>query len=337
MHNHNRLPVVSITIAAYNVSEWLRPCLDSVASQTYPYFECIIINDCSSDITPEIAKEYTEKDSRFILIEHDVNSGLAAARKTGLDNCTGKYVWQIDGDDYIAEDALEELVGIAERDNCDLVRGRFVSDNGKSLMKDNITTHTPVLSNVTFEDSYIYLYAHSIWLNMFRTDFIREINVPDYSKIDLGEDIVFDSYAFSKARTISTTNRIIYYYRLREGSYTRTNLAKRRYMEEAKAHAITYKNYDGFPIVQIDFMINFSSHRMNWIKNCCNYCSKPLALDVISEFKKLYAGWNPHLAYTLAKKNRHINWNPEKNPHVMRFAELMHVADREAIYQSMIR
>ena len=85
-------PLVSIIIPAYNVSGYLRKCLDSVLSQTYSNFQVIIIDDGSTDESPNICDQYAEKDRRFV-VRHQQNAGLSAARNVGLKLAKGDYIF----------------------------------------------------------------------------------------------------------------------------------------------------------------------------------------------------------------------------------------------------
>jgi glycosyltransferase involved in cell wall biosynthesis len=115
---------VSVIIPVYNVEEFLRQCLASVASQTLSDIEIICVNDCSSDNSQVILDEYAADNEDFVLLTHDKNSGLSAARNTGLEASTGQYVFFLDSDDMIArDDALEILYRAACTDDADEVIG----------------------------------------------------------------------------------------------------------------------------------------------------------------------------------------------------------------------
>lgn len=115
---------VSVIIPVYNVEEFLRQCLASVASQTLSDIEIICVNDCSSDNSQVILDEYAAENENFILLMHDKNRGLSAARNTGLEVSTGQYVFFLDSDDLLARDnALEILYRAACADAADEVIG----------------------------------------------------------------------------------------------------------------------------------------------------------------------------------------------------------------------
>ena len=102
------MPAVSIVIPVYNIGKYLEKCLDSVVAQTFPDIEIIVVNDGSTDNSPEIIARYADKDSRIVVIDKS-NEGLAYARKSGIEAARGTYIYHLDGDDYLELDAIELL------------------------------------------------------------------------------------------------------------------------------------------------------------------------------------------------------------------------------------
>lgn len=109
------IPFASIIIPVYNAENYLRRCLDSVASQTCPDFECILVDDGSSDDSPRICDEYAARDGRFRVI-HQANAGASAARNAGLDIACAPWLLFVDADDAIAPCTLE-LVRQVQQEN----------------------------------------------------------------------------------------------------------------------------------------------------------------------------------------------------------------------------
>ena len=100
------MPAVSIIIPVYNIGKYLEKCLDSVIAQTFPDIEIIVVNDGSTDNSPEIIARYVDKDPRIVVIDK-ANEGLAYARKSGIEAANGEYIQHLDGDDYLELDAIE--------------------------------------------------------------------------------------------------------------------------------------------------------------------------------------------------------------------------------------
>lgn len=103
---------VSILVAVYNAEPYLRACLDSLISQTYRDIEIMCIDDCSTDSSPSILYEYSQRDPRINVITLNENQGQAHARNIGLAQTTGNLVCMLDADDWFASDAIEQAVSV---------------------------------------------------------------------------------------------------------------------------------------------------------------------------------------------------------------------------------
>ena len=130
---------VSVVIPVYNVEKYLGECLDSVLRQTLKDLEVICVDDGSMDGSPAILAEYARKDPRIKVVTR-ANGGLSAARNTGMDAATGKYIYFLDSDDWIVDDAMEKCLVVCERDGLDqLVFGCEVhvsADDGRAIDMD---------------------------------------------------------------------------------------------------------------------------------------------------------------------------------------------------------
>jgi glycosyltransferase involved in cell wall biosynthesis len=109
-------PTISIIVPCYNQAHYLDEALKSVLAQTYPHWECIIVNDGSSDNTAEIANNWVEKDKRFRYLFQN-NSGLSSSRNLGIKNTLGKFILPLDADDKISNQYLELALKAFEEDN----------------------------------------------------------------------------------------------------------------------------------------------------------------------------------------------------------------------------
>ena len=102
-------PQVSIIIPVYNSENTLRRCLNSVLAQTFTDFECLLVDDGSTDDSGRICDEYAEKDKRFRVF-HKENGGVSSARNVGLDNASGEWITFVDSDDWIEGSFLDSLL-----------------------------------------------------------------------------------------------------------------------------------------------------------------------------------------------------------------------------------
>lgn len=106
-------PIVSVIVPCYNYAHFLGEALDSVLAQTFPHWECIVINDGSPDNTEEVALEYCKKDAR-IKYFYKENGGHSSARNFGIKASVGKYILPLDADDRISNIYLEKAIEILE-------------------------------------------------------------------------------------------------------------------------------------------------------------------------------------------------------------------------------
>lgn len=107
-------PLISIIVPCYNQSLYMRETLDCLKNQTYPYWECVIVNDGSTDNTLAIAKEYVTNDHRYILVDK-TNGGLADARNAGIKASHGRYILPLDSDDLIDPSYTEKAITYLEQ------------------------------------------------------------------------------------------------------------------------------------------------------------------------------------------------------------------------------
>jgi len=107
-------PLISIIVPCYNQSLYMRDTLDCLKNQTYQNWECIIVNDGSTDNTLDIAKEYITNDHRYILVDK-ANGGLADARNAGIRASHGRYILPLDSDDLIGPTYTGKAVAYLEQ------------------------------------------------------------------------------------------------------------------------------------------------------------------------------------------------------------------------------
>ncbi len=112
--------LVSIIVPVYNVEKYIEKCILSIINQTYTNLEIIIVNDGSLDHSENIIKEYISKDNRIKYIKRE-NGGLGAARNTGIENATGKYIAFVDSDDWIDPEMYSVLWQKAYECDADVV------------------------------------------------------------------------------------------------------------------------------------------------------------------------------------------------------------------------
>ncbi len=115
------MPKFSVIIPMYNVEDYIEKCILSVLNQTFTDFEIIVVDDGATDKSAERAEKLAQANPQKIKLIHQENQGLGGARNTGLKHATGDYVWFVDSDDSIKENALEEINAYIEKTGVQMV------------------------------------------------------------------------------------------------------------------------------------------------------------------------------------------------------------------------
>lgn len=141
-------PQVSVIVPVYNQEQYLEECISSIRRQTLAEWECIIVNDGSSDSSGEIARRFSEEDSRIRCFEQE-NRGVSSARNLGMRHASGRYLCFVDGDDFIDAAFLKHLLDASDRGASDLtVAGKLFCDRFPpeqeilySIIRDFLNAH----------------------------------------------------------------------------------------------------------------------------------------------------------------------------------------------------
>lgn len=126
---------LSVVVPVYGTKRDLPACLESLRTQSLRDAEFLLVDDASPDGAGAVLAEYARRDSRFRVLTHSQNRGLFAARMTGADAATGKYLAFLDSDDFVSVDFYRAAVALAEENDFDLVMGDTVwqRENGRPL------------------------------------------------------------------------------------------------------------------------------------------------------------------------------------------------------------
>ena len=205
-------PLVSIIVPCYNQAEYLPEALDSVLAQTYPNWECIIVNDGSPDNTEEVAKVYCEKDKRFKYLYKE-NGGLSSARNTGIKASSGEFILPLDSDDLIGNDYLEKaMLRFRDFPNTKLVYCKaqlFGNEEGEWMLPEFNYTWL-LFENVIFCSA------------LFRkTDYDKTTGYDENLREGL-EDWDFWLSLLSESAIVCKIPEVCFYYRIREKSMLRS-------------------------------------------------------------------------------------------------------------------
>lgn len=113
-------PIISVIVPVYKAEQYIHRCINSIISQSFIYWELLLIDDGSPDKSGTICDEYALRDNRVRVI-HKENGGVSSARQVGLDSANGDYIIHVDPDDWVDSEMLSELYHVAVSDNSDIV------------------------------------------------------------------------------------------------------------------------------------------------------------------------------------------------------------------------
>lgn len=168
------MPKVSIVVPIYNVSKYLKQCLDSIVQQTLTDIEIICVNDGSTDDSLAILQEYAEQDHRIKVIDKP-NSGYGHTMNIGLEKATGEYIGIVESDDFIEPDMFEKLYEIASCHNVDVIKSNFFEyyeQTNANVIKNLIPEYCfdRVVQPVAYPA--IFRMMPSIWSALYRKAFL---------------------------------------------------------------------------------------------------------------------------------------------------------------------
>ncbi len=207
-------PLITVIVPVYNVEGYLNRCVESIANQSYRNLEIILVDDGSHDGCPGLCDTWGKSDSRIKVI-HKKNGGVSSARNAGLDIACGEYIAFVDADDYISSNMLEKLANGATLNNCDISICRVSSD--KSAPNEQAKVYENDVLSLYLSDS---LCEPSTPAKLYSRQIIQGLRFD--SSIKIGEDYIFNFYAFKNARRVVVLEERLYYYELRENSAVHT-------------------------------------------------------------------------------------------------------------------
>ena len=290
----NNEPKISVIIPVYNVEKYLQKCLDSVINQTYKNLEIICINDGSPDNSGKILDEYAKKDSRIIVI-HQENAGVSAARNRGLEIATGEYIAFVDSDDWLKPECYELALNVLENDkevdlvgyNADIINSR--NDTNQDLQRNKNWFTLPFVGKFELSQKIAIRMCGACWIYLFKASIIKN-NKLKFSNYKFSEDFLFIFEYFAFVKNIYFLDKNLYNYNLAPYSamtkYSSTQnpeYALDVYIEIFKEACKFYKKAE-----KIDFFRKILMRRfLNSILYTLNFISPQRSAFAISKLEKI--------------------------------------------------
>lgn len=231
--------LISVIIPVYNVEKYLKQCVDSVLAQTYQNIEIILVDDGSTDSSGQICDEYSNQ-HKSIKSLHEQNGGASSARNYGLKHAKGDYVYFLDSDDYLINNAIERMVVCAVNNQADLVfiEAKSIDESGKEI-KSNYHYHTQYIPQSPYEAMQMMMdfkefHVGSPFFFIKRKLFIE--NNLTFTEGIMYEDMIMSYQLFSLAQRCAHVHEPIYIRRYHPNSVMTSAKTEKNYISAATVY-----------------------------------------------------------------------------------------------------
>lgn len=219
--------LVSVIIPVFNVAPYLAEALESVLSQTYKNLEIIVVDDGSTDGSGAICDEYATRDQRIVLIHQD-NRGLSAARNVGLDHATGEVITFLDPDDAFHPAMVKTMLEGLTQASADIAICEFtIQKTTGQLLNESLCEFNPHWRAIDQDDAFQIILdgrmESAVWNKAYVRDVWKGLRFPE-GYVYEGTYCVFE--IFDRAHRIAWTNERLILHRNRPGSICNTHSLK---------------------------------------------------------------------------------------------------------------
>ncbi len=202
-------PRISVIVPVYNGEEYLAQCLASICMQDYQNWECIAVDDGSTDASGTILASYAAKDSRFRVVQEE-NEGSAAARNHALDLVRGDYVMFLDCDDrWLDKQMMSELVTKAERENWDIIIFGGIQIRSHGRRRNSPDLNEKAVPAEIFADLMAFRSSPAVWNKFYKKELWDHVRFPEGM---LSEDFYIMPDIFVQTDRIVNLNKKWYAY-----------------------------------------------------------------------------------------------------------------------------
>ncbi|MGI3784642.1 MAG: glycosyltransferase family 2 protein [Janthinobacterium lividum] len=269
------MPDLSIIVTTYNIESYVEQCLDSVAAQTIFDIEVLVVDDGSSDSTPEKVMAFCARDPRFVPVLLGTNSpgGVATAANAGLDRASGRWVGFVDGDDYVDPRMFERLVDAAETYDTDLAMCEYQEVvDGTGERRDPADAHrwaeltepSHVLDVTTRKQLLRFIAVP--WRKLYRRSFLDEHAIRFPVSDGFYEDNPFHWFVLLAARSLAVVPEVLCYHRVGRAGQTMATADARLFQLFAHHDTIhTWLSQRRLLVVYETSLLGWVISQMEWI------------------------------------------------------------------------
>lgn len=299
---------ISFVVIAYNAENDIERCLQSIINQTLDKKEIIVVDDGSTDRTLLLA-EQMKKNYNQMMIIHQKNTGILGARKRGVDNANGKYIFFVDSDDYLAEDIGMRLLAYTDKKGVDIVVSGYYLCNGIEIINKNMHFEE-IKGNEYLKRILCQQVVHSAWGKLIKRELLSNSEFMKLPNITMGEDLLINVCLGVCQPLVYVTSECGYFYNSLKGDDSKAN--SRRILEII--HTMEYiehilKHHDVYQVNEEAFEFSY----------CANIFLYYVAGSARTDYKikkELFTVWQ--------KKKINIS----KNPYYLVYVENLKITER---------
>lgn len=229
-------PVISVVVPVFNVENYLSQCLESIRNQSFTSFECILIDDGSTDNSGKICDEYASADNRFRVF-HISNSGRSSARNLGIEYSNGDYITFVDSDDYIDKNTFEKAKDKILNDKADICCYGMVRISDNERIEEIRIQDRGIIKNFIHND----VYMNSVCNKLFRRNIIVENNIRFALDLSVCEDLLFVFKAMSFSKSICYLDECFYLYRIIETAQKQSGYSDKELIDLKKSYTYLFE------------------------------------------------------------------------------------------------
>lgn len=289
-------PLVSILVPLYNQERYFKACIRSVCRQTYKNLEIIIVNDGSTDNSPQMAKDWAEHDHRVKVIDKE-NEGPAFARRDGCLAASGEYIVFLDSDDMLTPKAIDVMLACALKEDVDLVVGAYKKHIGfinRRMSGENYSFpfNQVIRQPELFDKYYVGFFRNdvfpiNVWAKLYRKSVIdkayHETELYSHDISLMGEDQFFNLNLFPYLNSMCRIKDMVYVYRYGGGTFGfNKNFPQLFDISDKRLELLDHFNYSaGYGPLYAEYIACFYYHAAQLI-----YCKKADKQEVFDFFLK---------------------------------------------------
>ena len=284
--------LISVIIPVYNASDNLKKCMDSLSGQKYRNLELLFIDDCSTDdsvaVIQRFMKDPVNADLRIKFLQHSHNRGVATARNTGLDHATGEYIYYVDADDYIAEDALQLMHDEMKQSNADIVGCEWFlsfSKNERYMVQPQVTNGKEL-----FVKMCRGVMRWNLWLFLVRRSLYEVNDIRFTEGMNMGEDMMVMMRLALCSGKVSILKMPLYHYIQTKTDSLTKNWAK-AYFEEITANVQIVEDY-----LKVNYPDNRFAEELNFLKLNIKL---PLLISFSTDDYRKWQKWFPEANHSI--------------------------------------